>query len=78
MIFNATARVRVRDAERLWLAKFVLRITTLVAGVIAISCIAWSFGQYGYRSYTFMDWTLLPWEFITVGGLIHPPSQSQP
>lgn len=66
MIFNAVSRVRVRDAERLWLAKFTLRVVTLLAAVIAIACIAWAFGQYGYSEYTFQDGSLLPWQFISV------------
>ena len=62
MIFNSTSRQTVRDAERLWLAKSILRIITLVTSLIAIGCMAWSFAQV-YNGNTRY---LLPWQFITV------------
>ena len=86
MIFNPTSRARVRDAEPRWLAKFILRVVTLLLSLIAIGCIGWAFAQYmhlydlqndaesdtsySYDYYDVYDWTFLPWEFITVGNLI--------
>ena len=83
MIFNPTSRARVRDAERRWLARFILRIITLVISIVAIGCIGWAFGEYRhlydvqndaegdgggtYGYYDVYDWTFLPWDFITVG-----------
>ena len=83
MIFNATSRAAVRDAEPHWLAKFVIRIATVVISIMAIGCIGWAFGQYRllfnlkndagdddgetYGYYDLYDWTFLPWDLITVG-----------
>ncbi|KAL9107075.1 MAG: hypothetical protein Q9187_008477 [Circinaria calcarea] len=77
MIFNPTSRVRVRDAERLWLAKFILRIITLLLGLLAIGCTAWAFdsstGRYvgsfrrSTRRYLEASRWLLLWQFITLG-----------
>lgn len=66
MIFSATSRARVRDAERLWIAKFILRITTLVVGLIAIGCTAWAFDG-PISSYLEENRWLLPWQFISLG-----------
>ena len=81
MIFNPTSRAKVRDAEPQWLAKFILRVLTLLS-LIAIGCIAWAFARYThlynlkddaesddstlYDYGDVYDWTFLPWDFITV------------
>ena len=48
MIFNPVSRAQVREAERLWVAKFVLRILCFLSSLIAI-CVAgysYSLGEF--------------------------------
>jgi len=45
MVFTATSRAALHDAERYWLAKFILRVTTIVVALIAIIMISWASGQ---------------------------------
>lgn len=66
MIFSATSRARVRDAERLWIAKFIFRITTLVVVLIAIGCTAWALDRSAALGSEYHQF-LLPWQFITLG-----------
>ena len=43
MIFNSASRARVREAERLWVAKFVLRVLCWLSSVIALCVAGYSF-----------------------------------
>lgn len=74
MIFSAESRARVREAERLWIAKLVLRVVTLVLVLVAIGLVASSiafltsspyslpsgYSQIGYRSSVDIAWPLIP------------------
>ena len=43
MIFSSASRARVREAERLWVAKFVLRILCWFSSLISLAVAGYSY-----------------------------------
>ena len=64
MIFTSTSRARVREAEPLWVAKFVLRILTLV--LVSIGIILTAVALTSATSRRSYEYVLLPWLLIPV------------
>ena len=71
MIFNSASRARVREAERLWLVKLVLRILTFV--LVSIGIILISVALSSSPANRISDYFLLPWLLIPVYGNPLPP-----
>ena len=67
MIFNSASRAQVREAERLWLAKFVLRILTLI--LVSVGIILISVALSSSSANRIYELFLLPWLLIPVGKL---------
>ncbi|MCJ1244084.1 hypothetical protein MMC30_001282 [Trapelia coarctata] len=63
MVFTVTSRAALHDAERHWLAKFALRVITIVVALVAIIMISWASAQ--ETEYSFLY--LIVWEFIPLG-----------
>ena len=68
MIFNSASRERVREAERLWLAKFVLRILTFLLVTIGIILVSVALSTTSTNH--IYDFFLLPWLLIPVRGTL--------
>ena len=62
MAFTATSRAALHDAERFWLAKFILRVMVIAVALVAIILIAWASAQESEYNYLFA----VVWEFIPV------------
>ena len=64
MIFNRTSRAKVHEAERLWIAKFILRLLTIIIVIIAFGLAGYNWNNEGQLYINFREswaiWIAIP------------------
>ena len=62
MVFTASSRAALHDAEKHWLAKLILRAVTIVVALVAIIMMSWA----SANEIIYDGLLLIVWEFIPV------------